>query len=286
MSAVEKEKNMKFCDLHTHSNYSDGTYTPAELVEAAVNAGLSAIALTDHNSVDGLPEFLKAAESKNIEAIPGVEFSVDYSGKELHLVALFIQEEHFAAISEMMEDGKRRKEQSNIELVHALNAAGYKIEYEKIKAASPSGNINRAHIAAALTEAGYVKSREEAFLTILSPEVGFYKPPKRLDFFDMVRYVKNIGAVPVLAHPFLKLSEEELTVLLPRAKEAGLIGIECCYSTHNEEQTKTAFYLADRFNLKYSGGSDFHGDNKPDIAIGTGKGNLRVPYAFAEALKL
>ncbi len=276
---------MKLCDLHTHSNYSDGTFTPAELVDAALTLELSAVALTDHNSVDGLPEFLKAAQGKAIEAIPGTEFSVSYNGVELHLVALFIREAYFAEISAMMADGKKRKEESNTELVQALNRAGYMIDYEKIKASSPSGNINRAHIAAALTELGYVESREEAFKTLLSPKTGFYKPPKRLDFFDMVRYVRSIGAVPVLAHPFLKLSEEDLTVLLPLAKEAGLVGIECQYSLHDEEQTKIALRLADRFGLKYSGGSDFHGGNKPDIALGVGKGDLKVPYDWAEVLR-
>lgn len=276
---------MRVCDLHTHSVYSDGTYTPAELIEAACNMGLSSVALTDHNSVDGLPEFRKAAHGKNIEAIPGVEFSVAYNGVELHLVALFVRKKHFSEIAAMMEDGKKRKEQSNIELVQALNRAGYAIDYEKIRASSPSGNINRAHIAAALTELGYVKSREEAFSSLLSQKYGFYKPPKRLDFFDMVRYVKSIGAVPVLAHPFLKLFEEELRELLPLAKSAGLIGMECYYSTHDEAQTNIALNLAEQFGLLCSGGSDFHGGNKPDILLGVGKGNLSVPHQWAELLK-
>ncbi len=276
---------MKLCDLHTHSVYSDGTYTPAELIHASAELGLSAVALTDHNCVDGLPDFLAAAVGSGIEAIPGIEFSTAYGDKELHLVALYIREKYFSEIAEMMADGKKRKEQSNIDLVRALYAAGYRLDYEKIRATSPGGNINRAHIAAELTSLGYAKSREYAFETLLSPEAGFYKAPRRMDFFDTVRYVRSIGAVPILAHPFLKLSEEELTVLLPKAKEAGLCAIECCYSTHDAKQTEAAFRLADQFGLKYSGGSDFHGGNKPDIRLGVGKGDLKVPYSFLEALR-
>ena len=276
---------MKLCDLHTHSVYSDGTYTPAELLIAAEKLGLSAVALTDHNCVDGLREFLSAAKGSGVEAIPGVEFSTAYGDKELHLVALCIRERYFSEIAEMMADGKKRKEQSNIELVRALYAAGYKLDYEKIRASSPGGNINRAHIAAELTSLGYTKSREHAFETLLAPESGFYKAPKRMDFFETIRYIRSIGAVPVLAHPFLKLSEEELTVLLPKAKESGLCAVECYYSTHDAKQTETAFRLADRFGLKYSGGSDFHGGNKPDIRLGVGKGDLKIPYSFLETLR-
>ena len=124
----------RFCDLHMHSVYSDGSYTPAELIDEAERIGLCAIALCDHNGVGGLPEFLEAAKGKNVQAIAGVEFSVDYNGKELHILALGIRPECFGEISALMEDVCRRKEQSNVELVEALARAGYVVDYEKIKA--------------------------------------------------------------------------------------------------------------------------------------------------------
>lgn len=276
---------MKTCDLHTHSIYSDGTYTPQEIIDSAINIGLSSVALCDHNTVDGLPEFLAAAKCKNIQAIAGTEFSVDYKGKELHLLALFIPENQFGKVTDLMNDVNERKKQSNINLIASLNKSGYGIDYEYIKNSTPNGKFNRAHIAEELTRKGYTLSIKQAFDTILSPEAGHYVEPKRLGFFEMIDFIKSIGAIPVLAHPFLNLTKDELELLLPLAKKQGLIGIECYYSLYDEETTKISFSLAKKFNLKCSGGSDFHGERKPDINLGTGKGNLKIPYDFSIMLK-
>lgn len=275
----------KICDLHTHSVFSDGTYTPAEIIDEAIEIGLSAVALCDHNTVDGLPDFLKAAEGKNITAVAGAEFSVDFDGKELHLLGLFIPEEAFAKISHLMLDVNKRKEESNITLIKSLNQAGYQIDYEALKNSTPNGKFNRAHVAAALIEKGYVESRKEAFETLLSPEAGHYVEPERLTVWQMIDFIKDIGAVPVLAHPFLNLSEEELAEFLPEARKRGLAGMECLYSLYDSETTEKAFSLAEKADLEKSGGSDFHGLNKPDISLGTGKGNLKIPYEWAEELK-
>ncbi len=276
---------MKLCDLHTHSVYSDGTYTPKEIIDSAIAIGLSAVALCDHNTVDGLAEFIKAAEGKNIEVVPGVEFSVDYNGKELHLLALYISKEHFQAVTDLVEESHRRKEQSNLELIASLNKAGYLIDYEPIKNTTPNGRVNRAHIAEELTNRGYTESIRHAFKTLLSTEAGYYKAPERLSFSEVLEFIISIGAVPVLAHPFLNLNEEELKTLLPLAKEKGLVGMECYYSLYNSETTEKSLKLADKHSLKYSGGSDFHGEKKPDISLGYGKGELRIPYRWAEELK-
>lgn len=275
---------MKVCDLHTHSVYSDGTYTPEEIIDAAINAGLSAVALCDHNTVDGLPAFLAAAEHKNIQAIAGAEFSVDYKGTELHLLGLFIPQGQFAKVSALMNDVIERKKQSNLSLIASLNRAGYAIDYQTIQNSTPNGKFNRAHIAAELTRKGYIESIKHAFRTLLSPEAGHYTEPERLSFLEMVGFIKSIGAIPVLAHPFLNLQESALEDLLPLAKEKGLVGMECCYSLYDEQTTELAFRLAEKYGLKRSGGSDFHGGNKPDIKLGTGKGNLKVPYRWVEEL--
>lgn len=276
---------MKLCDLHTHSVFSDGTYTPTQLVEMAEKAALSAIVLSDHNTVDGLPEFLSAAQSRKVDAIPGAEFSVDYNGTELHLLALFIKETHFTPITALMDDFQKRKAQSNYDLIQALRKAGYDISYEEIQASTPNGKFNRAHIGAELTKKGYTGSIKEAFSTLLSPKHGYYKEPKRPTFWEMLAYIQSIGAVPVLAHPFLNLQEAALLEFLPKAAEAGLVAMECYYSSYDEATTEKALELAARFHLLPSGGSDFHGGNKPDIALGIGKGNLQIPYDWAMALK-
>ena len=275
----------KFCDLHTHSTFSDGTCTPTALIDVAKAAGLSTVALTDHNNMGGLTEFCAAAARAGIKAIPGIELSTDHPLGELHIVGLFLRPEHEAPIREALTELSRLKTESNVALCTALSAAGYKISYEAVVAATPNGHVNRVHIAAALCEGGYVKSVDEAFSTILSEEQGFYKPPRRPDSIKTVRLLHEIGAVSVLAHPLLSLNEAALRAVLTEAAPAGLDAIETHYSTYTEAETETATRLAAEFSLLASGGSDFHGDRKPDIAIGRGRGNLAIPAAFAEALE-
>ena len=150
-----------FCDLHTHSVFSDGTDTPVQLLNKAEAAGLSAIALTDHNTVDGLPEFLEAAKGRRVRAVAGIEFSADYNGTELHILGLFVQPKHFDTISRLTEEYHQRKEQSNWELVDKLKNAGYVLDYDSIKARTPGGQVNRALIGAELTRLGYTPSIQD-----------------------------------------------------------------------------------------------------------------------------
>ena len=274
-----------YCDLHTHSVFSDGTDTPARLIELAAEAGLSAVALCDHNTVAGLPDFLEAAKDSSVEAVPGVEISTDFADKELHILALFVQPQHYAAVTALLAEGDRRKEQSNIDLVAALNAAGYALSYEEIKAKTPQGHINRAHIAAEMLELGYVESVQAAFRTLLSPKHGLYHPPKRIDAYDAICFIKSIGAVAVLAHPFLSMDEELLRAFLPRAVEAGLDAMEVFYSKYDKETTLLAVKIAEEYGILPSGGSDYHGGNKPDIAIGIGRGDLKIPHQWLNGLK-
>jgi len=274
-----------FCDLHTHSVFSDGTCTPEEIVDAAVGMGLTAVALCDHNTVAGLPDFLRAAEGKDILAVPAMELSTQYGEKELHIVGLFIPPERFGRVTVFLEEINGRKERSNRALVEALNEGGYPLDYEAIKAATPNGHINRAHIASEMVKRGHVGSIKEAFQGLLSPEGEYYRPPERLDAFEGIAFLRSIGAVPVLAHPFLDLDEERLRRFLPEAKKHGLLGMETRYSLFSPQTTALAQRLAEEFGLKPSGGSDFHGANKPDIRLGTGRGDLQVPARYAEELK-
>lgn len=271
------------CDMHAHSVFSDGTYTPKELVDKAIENGLSAVALTDHNTVEGLPDFISAARGKNIEIVLGSEFSADYNGKELHILGLFIPPSCFDTITETLESINMRKEESNIALVEALARAGYTLDYERIKASTPNGRVNRSQIATALLEKGYVKTQNEAFDTLLSKKTGYYKEPKRFDVGEVIELIRSIGAVCVLAHPFLNLSEEELIELLTTTD--GFDGIECYYSSYDRETTDKALRIAERFGLLKSGGSDFHGTAKPDIELGAGRGELRIPYEWYLDLK-
>lgn len=275
----------RYCDLHTHSVFSDGTYTPAQLICEAEERNLTAIALTDHNTVAGLPDFLTAAAGSRAEAVPGVEFSTDYNGIELHILALYLKTEYFSQVMDLMEDYHRRKDQSNADLVTALNRAGYRLDYDKIKASTPEGQVNRALIAAELMNMGYVNSIQEAFKKLLSPKHGYYTPPRRHTPQEMLDIIHDLGAVSVLAHPYLNLKQEELTVFLEQATRQGLQGMEVYYSTYDPATTALALDTAEAFGLKKSGGSDFHGANKPDIRLGEGRGGLRVPSAWLEELR-
>ena len=274
-----------YCDLHTHSVFSDGTDMPQQLIRLAEQAGLSAVALCDHNTVAGLPDFLEAARDSAVEAVPGVEISTDYADKELHILALFVQPRHYAAVTQLLAEGDLRKEQSNIDLVAALNQAGYVLSYDVIKSQTPKGHVNRAHIAAEMLRLGYVESVQDAFKTLLSPKHGLYHPPKRVDACDAIRFIKSIGAVAVLAHPFLSMDETLLRSFLPQAAEAGLDAMEVYYSKYDEETTRLAVQIAREFGILPSGGSDYHGSNKPDISMGTGRGDLRIPDAWLTGLK-
>lgn len=268
-----------FCDLHTHSIFSDGTDTPEEIVLQAEELGLGAVALTDHNSVDGLPRFLAAAEGCRVRAVPGVEFSTGWMDGELHIIALFVRPEHYDAIRDLCAGPDRAKRESNIALARALNQAGYAIDYEAMEKAAPTGRINRSQFGSELLRLGYVKTKDEAFDTILQPGGPFYQPPKRLDALEAVRFIRSIGAVSVLAHPFLDSNKhrpqaqfhhtpEQMEDFLRRAMAEGLDAMEVFHSTFDEETARLADRMAGQLGLYMSGGSDYHGTAKQNVALG------------------
>ena len=275
---------MAFCDLHTHSTFSDGTCTPQQLIRQAEQMKLSAVVLCDHNTVAGLPDFVKAGEGSPVEAVPAVEFSTQYGETELHILGIYIRPEKYGAVTQLLEELLRAKERSNIALVQKLATAGIVLDYEKIKA--QSGNyVNRAVIGAEMVRQGFVASVPDAFKQYLSESRGFYVPPRRLDSYEAIRFIKSIGAAAVLAHPLLNLDEAGLREFLPRAVEAGLDGMEVYYSKYTPAETALAEHIAKEFQLLPSGGSDYHGDNKPGIELGVGRGDLQIPDTWLKALQ-
>lgn len=272
------------CDLHTHTNHSDGSSTPIELATEARECNLI-IALTDHNTITGLPEFLTAAERLGVNAIGGTELSTVYGGKEFHLLGLFIDPEYYDRIESLCTEYHLLKEQSNIALVNRLGEAGYSLDYSEIKKRNVKGNVNRAHIAAALVKRGYVSSISEAFDRLLDERRGFYIPPKRLALVDAIKFLREIKSVPVLAHPLKDVDGDYLRSMLPELKAAGLIGMETMHSSYSDEKIDISKEIAKEFDLLESGGSDYHGSNKPGVMLGVGKGNLSIRHEIYEALK-
>ena len=273
------------CDLHTHSNSSDGSFNAEDLVPYAEKLGIAAIALTDHNTVKGLDRFMKAGKSSPVITVPGIEISTEHNGHELHILGLFLPEEKYTEINKMMEDIASAKEKSNRDTVASLREAGYDIDYDEIVASSPDSYINRVHIAKALLKKGYVESTDEAFNTLLEAKHGHYKESKKPNSAEIIRYLLSIGAVPVWAHPFFKMNEEEVDKTLADLVPYGLVAMETIYTTYDEKTTAAAKALAEKYNLKQSGGSDFHGDGKPKVKMGSGYGNLCIPFEFYENLK-
>ncbi len=278
--------NTKFshpvCDLHTHTNFSDGTLSPRELVELAASLGISAIALTDHNTIEGVPHLLAEA-GRGVELIPGIEFSTSWGEEELHIIALGITEEDYPTVNALVEDMKARKKKATDDLIAALIAAGYKISPERI-ADGFKGQINRAHIAKELIRCGYVKDRAEAFEHLLAKDGGYYREAERISSLDTIKAIHKMGAVSVLAHPLFNISADKLREFLAEACPLGLDAIEVLYSEYSEEEIRLSFEIADSFGLLPSGGSDFHGENKKDISLVRGKGNLDIPYSVWERL--
>lgn len=279
---------MSFIDLHTHSYCSDGTFSPEGLVILAKKEGLSAIALTDHDTIDGLGLFMAAGIKYGIETIPGVEFAarwLRYSCPEIHIVGLGFQPAA-PILQEQMAEIRRGRDERNEKMAEKLTALGMPVTLGEVAANAGGEIITRVHFANVLLEKKYVKNRQEVFSRYLSPGLPGYVEREALTPAQCIQAIKQAGGAAVLAHPTLyALAQPQLEELCRELAADGLDGIECLYSTYTPAQTKAMEQLAARIGLRPSGGSDFHGENKPDIRLGRGLGNLKVPYAYWEALK-
>lgn len=272
-------------DLHVHSTRSDGTFTPTELVALAKEKGLAAFALTDHDSVNGIDEAMEASRGTGIEVVPGIEMSTEYQGKDVHIVGLYYDYENPDFQKEVQKFTKER-EIRNQKMCAKMAADGIPISYEAVAAANPGAVITRANIARYLYDTHYISSIDYAFSHLIGDTCPYFIPREKITPEEAVGFLRKFGGIPILAHPFeYHLGSEGLEALVQRLKAAGLLGIEVYYCKHGPEETQEAMALADRYGLLYSGGSDFHGTNKPGLELGTGYGHLYVPYALLAAIK-
>lgn len=283
---------MKPIDLHVHSTRSDGTYPPSQLVDYAIEKGLAAFALTDHDSVDGLDEAISYAEelrknNPNVpEVIPGIEFSTEYQGRDIHMVGLCINY-HSDIFKAHINDFVNSRDLRNEKMCKLLREnAGMDITYEKLLSAFPNSVITRAHYAKYMLEHGYIKSRQEAFERYIGDHSPYYVPREKITPARAIQLILAVGGIPVLAHPTIYgLGKDALNTLVSLLKGVGLIGLEAIYSTYTPAEEREMRALADKHGLAISGGSDFHGGNKPGLDLGTGYGNLYVPYDVLTNLK-
>ena len=272
-------------DLHLHTRFSDGSLTPAEVVALAHQAGVTAVAITDHDIVDGIPGAMEAAAKLDIEVIPGVELSSRFNGRELHVLGYFFdwQDPTFQDHLARQRLSRHVRTPQTIERLHAL---GLELSQNEVEAKAGSDSIGRPHIAQVLVDKGYVRDTREAFERYLGEGAAAYVPRTLSDTRDVITWIRHAGGVPVLAHPtWTRCQGEPLYDLCASLKEAGLLGLEVFYSTHDRKQTSRYLELAKRLDLLVTGGSDFHGAANPAIQVGRGKGNLKVPAALLEPLR-
>lgn len=272
-------------DLHVHSTASDGTLSPSALVLEAKKNGLCAFALTDHDTTDGIAEAREAAKAAGIELVPGVELSTEYQGTEIHIVGLFLDETN-KELSEHLIRFRDNRDNRNLKMYQKLRECGFAITEEALRNMFPDAVLTRAHVARFLLDKGYIASISEAFEKYIGDGCPCNVPREKVSPPKAIELIHHAGGKAVLAHPVLyHLSDEKLRELIADCVECGLEGIEVMYSTYTPKEEKYIQKLAKEYHLKPSGGSDFHGSNKPHIKLGSGMGNLHVPYAFLEDLK-
>ena len=273
-------------DLHVHSNRSDGTLSPTELVDYAIKKGLNAIALTDHDTIDGLEEAMEHAAGTTLEIIPGIELSTDERGQEVHVVGLFINPKN-EAFQEYLKEFVESRTLRNQKMCQKFSELGIDLPYEALCERFPDSILTRAHYARYLMEHGHVKSIKEAFDRYLGDRCPCYVPREKITPRKAVDLILTAEGLPILAHPILyRMSDARLDALTADLKSAGLVGIEAIYSTYTPSEERQVRRLAAKYELLISGGSDFHGANKPGLDIGTGYGKLYIPDEVLTDLKL
>lgn len=276
---------MGFVDLHVHSNASDGTFSPSQVVELAKNAGLDAFALTDHDTTAGVPEALEKGRDLNIEVIPGIEVSSSFDGTEIHILGLFVNSDD-PVLAAMLEKMRISRDRRNEKMLENLAADGISFTKEELCGDNPDTIITRAHIAHALVAKGICSGMDQAFKKYLQYG-GRYCPQKEhLSPEEVVKTLISNGAFVALAHPFqYKFGDKKTEELIAHMADLGMKGLEVYHSSNNKLESMKLQEMAVRHHLLPTGGSDFHDRNKPDISIGTGRGGLRVSSLLLEDIK-
>jgi predicted metal-dependent phosphoesterase TrpH len=275
----------KWIDLHTHSTASDGSLPPEDLVGYAKQKGAAAIALTDHDTVEGLDKALAAGIERKLEVVPGLEISAQYPEGSMHILGYYIDHQNSFLIKELHRLQEARRER-NPKIIKKLQALGLAISLEQVQALA-QGQMGRPHMAKVLLKIGAVSSIEEAFQKYLTKGASAYVEKFRFSPREAISMILRAGGIPILAHPFSLNchSLRDLKILVKKLKEKGLKGIEALYSEHTPEQTRDYLGLAGELKMIFTGGSDFHGDTNKKIDLLIGKGNLKIPYQIVEALK-
>ena len=277
-------------DLHIHTTASDGTFTPEQVVSHAHQLKLKAIAITDHDTVAGSKEALRSGVPHSLGFLTGVEISStpppSYPGSgSFHLLGYSIRLDD-PNLNRTLEKLQQARKNRNPAIINRLNKLGISITLDEVRKEAGEGQLGRPHIAQLMVKKGVVASINEAFDQFLGTGKPAYVDKQRVECFKAIEIILDAGGVPVLAHPGLLdyKTEDQLDELVGKLKKAGIQGMEVYYSGHTQDQTRLYAELAQRHGLLMTGGSDFHGAIQPEIEMGSGQGDLIVPYELFEKL--
>lgn len=267
---------MKCADLHLHTLFSDGTYTPEELVSKSLKAGLSAIAVVDHDTVGGIAPALAEAKDKELEVLSGIELSAAHENKEVHILGYLIDHRNKTLLEKLEVLRENRVERVH-KMAAKLNELGINLRPESVFALSENGTVGRLHVARALVKEGLAASIPEVFRKYIGDDGPAYVLGFRFSPKEAIKFIRDAGGVPVLAHPYTLHNDE----LIPEFVKLGLMGLEVYYPEHSQGMVNFYRELATKNNLLATGGSDCHGKAKPEARLGS----IKVPYELVEKLK-
>ena len=272
-------------DLHTHTTYSDGSETPTRLVEEAAALGLDAVAVTDHDTVDGLPEALAAGERLGIRVVPGVEINLEHDQVTMDVLGYFLGGSPSNELREQLAELRMYRDDRNARIVARLAELGYPLDSDDLAAASSDGAVGRPHIGEAMMRRGYVDTISEAFDRFLRRGAPAWVDRRRLSLGAALRLLRASGGLPVLAHPgIIRTDAAGLDRIVREATRLGLAGIECFYPLHDDVTVSRCLDLAHKYGLVATGGSDYHGTVKPDARLGIGSAGKTLPDTLLDDL--
>lgn len=276
---------MDLIDLHVHSNASDGSFTPSQVADLAIDAGLKAIALTDHDTIDGIAEIIDYTKNRQLEVVPGIELSCYYQNREVHILGFYVDYKN-PELNRELKVLKKAREGRNIKMVELMQKDGLNITMEKLLHGNPDSVITRAHFARVLVEEGICKDKDTAFRKYIGIGCKYYLPKPQVTCETAMNILTKYSKASFLAHPLLyHLGYSQIEELLIYLKSLGLKGLEAYHSSNNAYESDRLRQMAASLDLKISGGSDFHGIIKPNIRLGAGRGNMRVHYKLLEDIK-
>jgi len=274
---LEISNEVKFADLHLHTAFSDGSYAPEGLISEAKRVGLSAIAIVDHDTVEGIGPALEIAKAGELEVLSGIELTAEYNNSEVHMLGYLIDYKNQELLHKL-DTLKQNRVERIYRIVEKLkNEMGVSLDPESVFAIAGEGTVGRLHVARAMVKEGIIGSLFEAFQKYIGDRCPAYVAGFRFDPAESIELIKNAGGIPVLAHPYLLRKDE----LIAQFVERGLMGLEVYYTEHTPEMTKRYLNIARKYKLLVTGGSDFHGSVKPEIKLGT----IKIPIELVEKLR-